>query len=235
MCMATLWLATAALGGDAEPAHDKASGRSRLALTPILGVSTYRPPDSADRPNNLALGATGSFSWTTPGTLGIAGRARVSYLGLVGADRKGREWRAGVTAGPRLGTKPGKLGELSLTLLTGAEFVNDTYRFESLGDSPRVPQAWLVDVPLRARLVLAIVDAELSIAPSFFLDRQSGPTEVAPEPRASREGLGDELQMTSSLGLRFGSAFRVGLSQRTRWTSYGRLSVFGILFGIDTL
>jgi len=248
--MTNLWLAflaTAPAGDDVDydehhehdhvddhDDRDDRDGRTRFALTPVVGASSFVPPEGDSR-QNLVVGGTGSVSFMTPGTFSVAGRVRGSYLGLVGQDQRGREWRAGFEAGPRVGTRPGVLGELSLTLLTGAEFVNDTYRFEPLGDEARVPRAWLVDIPFKARVVLAVLDAELGIAPSFFIDRQVGSSDRAPRPRPSREGFADELQMTSSVGLRLGDAFRVGLSHRTRWTGYGRLSVFGVLFGLDTL
>lgn len=227
--MTTIFMA-ALMAVTAHAEDDEDKSKKRLSVAPIIALATYAPP-GGEVTYNAGLGARVAYDITPRKFFGIATSISGSYTGLLGQERSGREWRAGLAVGPRIGTKPGKLAEISLTLTAGVDAINDTYQFASLA-TPRVPQAWLVNVPFRARAVFALVDAEIGLAPSFFLVNPTGGGDNA---RVGWDGsVGDEFEWTAGLGVRLGSAFRVGLSARTRETGYGQLRYIGFGLGVGT-
>ncbi len=230
--MLGLWVALAAAPAMAGDGKDN-DFVSSFGTTPLVAVALLGQEGSNDTEGDLALGLRTGYDFLN-GTkgFGIAGSVYASYIGIVGGDRGGREWRVGMAAGPRFGTRHGSATELSLRVSTGLDFVNDTYRIDSRGDLSRVPRAWLVGVPFKVRAVFALVDVELGLAPQFFLDSRAGDDEKAPRERQPWDGQGDEFETSSAVGLRLGKRFRLGLSQRTRWASYGVQTFLGLGFAV---
>ncbi|MEM6925669.1 MAG: hypothetical protein AAF602_01975 [Myxococcota bacterium] len=204
-----------------------------FTTTPLVALAILGQEDSSNTESNVALGLRSGYDFLQ-GTrgFGIAGSISASYLGILGTERGGREWRVGFAAGPRLGTRHGGRNEVSLRVSTGLDFVNDTYRIDSRGDRARVPRASLIGVPFKIAAVLAVVDVEVGLSPQFFIDSQAGNDEKAPSERAPWDGQGDEFETSSAIGLRVVDRFRVGISQRTRWTSYGVQTFLGLGFAV---
>lgn len=230
--MVGLWMALASTTALADGDGDD-NFVSSFGTTPLIAVAVLGDEGSNDTEGNFALGLRTGYDFLN-GTegFGIAGSVYASYIGILGGNRGGREWRVGLAAGPRLGTRHGSKTELSLRFSTGLDFVNDTYRIDSRGDLSRVPRAWLVGVPFKVRAVFAIVDVELGLAPQFFLDSRAGQDEKAPREREPWDGQGDEFETSSGIGLRVGNRFRIGISQRTRWASYGVQTFLGLGFAV---
>ncbi len=207
--------------------------RHSLHASPLVGVTTWRPPSADSNSVNAYGGFKVGYDFVSTSAVGIAGESHVAYTGIVGSDRKGRELRFGAVAGPRFGTEAGKLTELSVSLFTGFDLVRDTYFFRGALDPERAPQALLVDVPFHARVVLTVVELQAVFAPSWFVDRQVGSVERAPTERANGDvPIGHELEWGFGAALRLGKRFRLGVTTRTRQASYGTLTRIGLGAGL---
>lgn len=191
-------------------------------VAPSLALGLHTPLQSPQPIRyNAVVGGVASFTYEKAvNPVGWIGATSIVGNWMIGTSRWGWEARVASVFGPRFGTKPGEF-TVSFAPLLGLEFLVDNYNFYCRPFGT----AFQIGVPIMARLRLAIVVMEGGVVPSWFLytpGRQKVDWNVS-----DVKGFGDEFEARVGISLMI-KKFRIGVSMRTRFASYGDQTWIGI-------
>jgi len=176
--------------------------------TPINSLTPVR--------SNFVLGLTARYGFQRDiGRKGIllAGTGHLGMTGMFGNVRSGWEIRGTGIIGPQF-TRGRRDYKVSFTPLTGVELIVDRYRYycRSFGT------AFMLSIPMMARVRLAVFTLEGGVAPSWFLSaRVREPVQWKVQ---DIKGFGDEFEFRAGASVQLDNV-NLGFNVRTRVASYG--------------